>query len=117
MLMIFFDDLFELYQKGEVGGLCAGWPNLDPLYSVRAGDFTVVTGIPSHGKSEWLDDLMVRPPQSATGKDTLFVVQKINPCSFMLKKIAEKWTGRPFFEYQNDRMTIPELITACDERT
>lgn len=109
-----FDDLIELYQKGEVGGLCAGWPNLDPLYSVRAGDFTVVTGIPSHGKSEWLDDLMVRLAKRH-GQRYVICSPENQPLQLHIKKIAEKWTGRPFFEYQNDRMTIPELITACDE--
>ncbi|MDD2998731.1 MAG: hypothetical protein PHV05_06675 [Candidatus Riflebacteria bacterium] len=58
-----FDDLMELYQKGEVGGLTAGWPEFDKLYTVRPGDLTVVTGIPSHGKSEFLDALIIKLAQ------------------------------------------------------
>lgn len=109
-----FEDLIELYNNGEVGGLKTGWQNLDPLYSIRSGDFTVVTGIPSHGKSEWLDALLVNLAKKH-GQRYAICSPENQPLQLHVKKIAEKWTGRPFFEYQNDRMSIPELINACGE--
>ena len=37
-----------------------GFPGMDKHFRVRLGDFTVVTGIPSHGKSTWVNDLCCR---------------------------------------------------------
>ena len=109
-----FEDLIELYNNGDVGGLLAGWENIDPLYSVRSGDFTVVTGIPSHGKSEWLDALLVCLAKKH-GQRYAICSPENQPLKLHLKKIAEKWTGRSFFEVHNDRMTMSELVNACGE--
>lgn len=38
----------------------AGFPLLDENYKVRLGDFAVVTGIPSHGKSAFVNDFLCR---------------------------------------------------------
>lgn len=107
-----FDDVIELYTNGEVGGLKAGWENLDPLYSVRDGDFTVVTGIPSHGKSEWLDALLVKLAKQH-GRRFAVCSPENQPLKLHVKKLAEKWQGRPFFESFGDRMNMQELIEAC----
>lgn len=53
-------DLDRLYERGWDRGLSVGWPTFDAMYRVRPGLFTVVTGIPSHGKSAWLDAYLVR---------------------------------------------------------
>lgn len=37
-----------------------GFRWLDPHYKIRMGDFCVITGIPSHGKSTWVNDLLCR---------------------------------------------------------
>jgi hypothetical protein len=37
----------------------SGWAALDQYYRVVPGELTVVTGVPSSGKSEWLDALLV----------------------------------------------------------
>lgn len=37
-----------------------GFHWLDHHYRIRMGDFCVVTGIPSHGKSTWVNDLLCR---------------------------------------------------------
>ncbi len=109
-----FDDLMELYQNGEVGGLTAGWPEFDKLYTVRPGDFTVVTGIPSHGKSEFLDALIIKLAQKHGLRFALCSPEN-QPIHLHVKKLAEKWAGRPFFEKFNDRMTVEELISSCGD--
>ena len=39
-------------------GVETGWPRVDRLYRVPRGMVTVVTGVPGHGKSTWLDALV-----------------------------------------------------------
>ena len=57
------DDLMEsAYQYWEGGtprGQSTGWITLDRFYTVRPGEFTVVTGIPGSGKSTFLDNLAI----------------------------------------------------------
>lgn len=109
-----YDNLLNLYQKGAVGGVDTGWPNLQGIYSVRPGDFTVITGIPGHGKSEWTDALMINIAKTQGWRFALCSPEN-QPCELHLKKLVEKWVGRPFFERGNDRLSLEELNRACEE--
>jgi twinkle protein len=54
------DEVRELWKSGGLPkGTSTGWPKLDELYTVGLGQWTVVTGTPNSGKSEWVDALMV----------------------------------------------------------
>ena len=53
------DSIDRLYEGDIEKGVSTGWGTVDPYYLVRPGAFTVVTGIPSSGKSNWLDAMMV----------------------------------------------------------
>jgi twinkle protein len=48
-----------LYNGKLEKGVSTGWPSVDEFFTVKESEFTVVTGMPSHGKSEWLDALAV----------------------------------------------------------
>ncbi len=49
----------KIHGGGMKGGVSTGWLPLDEFYTVRLGEMTIVTGIPNHGKSNWLDCLLV----------------------------------------------------------
>lgn len=52
--------LWELRTKGRKSqGVSTGWQNVDRLYRVVPGQMSIVSGIPSHGKSAWVDALCV----------------------------------------------------------
>ena len=48
-----------LHVKGLTPGVGTGWQAVTHYFSVREGEMTVVTGIPNHGKSNWLDAMLV----------------------------------------------------------
>lgn len=50
--------LRALYQQGMTGGVSTGLPALDWNYTVKRGQWTVITGMPSHGKSAVLDTVL-----------------------------------------------------------
>lgn len=53
--------LYTLYDYPDVDQQAVystGWPNLDPYLQFWRGEFCVVTGVPSHGKSRWCLELM-----------------------------------------------------------
>jgi twinkle protein len=58
------DRIRAIYDQGLPEPASTGFRRLDGLYRVRPGEFTVLTGIPSHGKSEFLDALMINLGQA-----------------------------------------------------
>ena len=59
----FYEQLDEIYENGMGRGESTGYDNVDELYTVVAGQLTVVTGHPSSGKSEFIDQIMVNMAQ------------------------------------------------------
>lgn len=55
------DEVFSLYREGSQRGLSTGLRTLDDLYTVRPGEMTVVTGMPSSGKAMSLDTKIPTP--------------------------------------------------------
>jgi twinkle protein len=72
-----------------------GFPLMDENYKVRLGDLTIVTGIPSHGKSTFVNDLCCRL-SDAYGWVTAFASFEQHP-SHDHKRNLRKWrVGRPW---------------------
>jgi twinkle protein len=53
----FAEDTVALYRDGRARGHSTGLPSVDELMTIRAGELSVVTGIPNSGKSEFVDQL------------------------------------------------------------
>ena len=87
--------LKKIYDKGYLRGTSTGWPGLDKLYSVVKGQFTVVTGMPSHGKSEFVDALIMNIAISDNWKFSVFSPENY-PVEMHYHKLIEKYSGLPF---------------------
>lgn len=91
--------------KGEVEKpVSTGYPNLDKHWQVKAGDMTVVTGIPNTGKSEFVDSLILNLAQLHGWKTGICSFE--NPPAEHIAKLIEKRSGAPFF---NDVMGHPKI--------
>ena len=55
-----WSQFFHRKHNPEMGGVETGWSNTEGSFNVELGQMTVVTGIPSHGKSTWVDALRVK---------------------------------------------------------
>lgn len=53
----FRQDLLTFYLQGSPKGLITGMDNLDGIYSIDFGQYTIVTGPPQSGKSEMVDSI------------------------------------------------------------
>ena len=97
--------LRDLHTAGLESGDDTGWPGLDEHYTVVPGQWTLVTGIPSHGKSEFLDALCV----NLARQDWCFMVFSPEnwPIQVHIAKLLEKWTRQPFFAGP-DRLSEPD---------
>lgn len=99
------DRLHDLYSKGTGKGFSTGYPSLDTIYTVAPGQLTVVTGYPSSGKSNWVDQIMVN---LARDNDWKFAVCSFeNQPEIHISRLMEIYTKKRFFDGAN-RMTDAE---------
>lgn len=86
------DSIDELISKGLKKGHLTGWKTVSELYTVRPGEMTIVTGIPSHGKSEFLDALLMNLAVKYGWKTALCSPENL-PVARHCIKLLEKYVG------------------------
>jgi len=104
------EDLVRLYEQGFDKGHGTGWRNLNPLYTVRPGELTAVSGIPGSGKTNWLDDLLVNLARLHGWSFGLFSPENL-PLEQHMAAMAEKYIRKPFHDGPTPRMNPEELKT------
>ena len=103
--------LNTLYNTGISSGHKTGWHSIDQHFTVKAGEFTVLTGMPSHGKSEWLDNLLVNLAMTSNHRIAIFSPEN-HPLELHVSKILEKYTQSRFFG--NRRMSQDEMMECLE---
>lgn len=105
------DRMEELYKTGgPQRGVSTGWPQLDPWWTVRKREWTVVTGHPNHGKSTWLDNLLMNLAQSEHWKFGIFSAENM-PVERYVASFTELLSGRPFNRHDANGMDLDEMKT------
>ena len=103
---VFSDAVLDLYENGQLRGARTGLSSLDEFIQIAPGMVTVVTGFPSSGKSDFIDQLCLNLAQSMKYKTVFCSFEK--PPELHLMQLAQKLTKRPFFEGGEQRMTPEE---------
>lgn len=85
----------ELYYKGMQKGATIGHPFFDELCSFKTGMLAIVTGIPNHGKSEFLDEIIYRLNLRYKWRWAYFSPEN-EPLELHAAKLIEKYTGKKF---------------------
>jgi twinkle protein len=107
------DDVVALYTDGLRGGVSTGWPSVDAYYTVKPGELTVVTGIPSHGKSQCLDALLVNLAQEQGWCLGICSPENL-PVERHISKLIEQHTGFPFRHGPTTRLPREGLVPAIE---
>jgi len=100
--------VMDRYYHGVARGLSTGWAALDPFYTIQAGQFTIVTGIPGHGKSEWLDAMMLNMAELHGWRFAVCSPENA-PVEQHVEKLLEKTLGAPFRVGPSSRMTPTDV--------
>jgi len=90
--------------------LSTGFPLLDQIYKVMPGTFHLVTGVPNHGKSNFVDQLMVNLSIHHGWRFAVFSPE--HSTAQHLRRLAEKVVQKPFDIGPTERMTEQELRSA-----
>lgn len=100
------DEIDDFYVNGLPKGAKTGIPDIDELLSFHEGYISVLTGIPSHGKTTLLDFLLVRLLVNE-GWAGAFYSPENKPTKLHFSKIAQLLTGKSWDGY--NRLTKAEL--------
>lgn len=101
----FIDRLNDLWGKGTGKGTSTGYSNVDEIYTVAQGQLTVVTGYPSSGKSNFVDQLMVNLGRKEDWKFAICSFE--NQPEVHIARLMEIYKEKRFFDGVN-RMTESE---------
>ena len=99
--------LLDIYTKGVGKGESTGIACVDELMTIVPGQVSVVTGVPSSGKSEFIDQIMVNLAVQSGWSSAVASFE--NPPEFHLIKLLEKYIGKPFHQGDTQRMTEEEI--------
>lgn len=107
----FKDRLNDLWNKGTGKGLSTGYPSVDQIYTVVPGQLTVVTGYPSSGKSNFVDQLMVNLGRTHDWKFALCSFE--NAPEVHISRLIEIHQNKRFFDGSN-KMNDAEFKAGYD---
>lgn len=107
--MDFADDVQTDWQTGIEKGKDTRWSQLNHHYLVKKKQWTVVSGIPSHGKSTWVDNLMVSLAEKH-GWKFLVVSPENQPVQRHIESLVEIHSGKKF-AHPNHGGNISAAIT------
>jgi twinkle protein len=104
--------VITLYNRGPDYGPRMGYQKFDDYYRPRLGLVTILTGIPSHGKSRFLDQIMVKLASNHEWGFGICSPENL-PMEDHYRRLMSLHVGKPFFGRHDGlgapRMTEEEL--------
>jgi twinkle protein len=109
------DDILDFYNNGMPKGSGIGMQEFDMFLRFQPGYLTVITGIPGHGKSEFLDFIICKLNVLHDWKVALYSPEN-HPLHLHFAKLAEKIIGKPFeHDGRMSPIDLRETITYLSE--
>lgn len=105
-----WSDIENIYYNGLPKGDKTGDEKLDEHIGFMKGELTMVTGIPSHGKSIFLDQISLGLCLESDWRFALCSPESY-PMSFYYTRLIKRLTGKKFSKYN---ITLDELQVAKD---
>ncbi|MDX0144060.1 toprim domain-containing protein [Sinorhizobium meliloti] len=106
----FSAEVMDLYHGRGPQPVSTGWPEMDKAFRYIPGQFIALTGVPNHGKSRWLSQVIVQTARLRDEKWAIF-----SPETGQANQIAdlcEIWAGNPFYDGPTMRMSPHDVTNA-----
>jgi twinkle protein len=104
--------VIDLYNGNYVKPVEVGYPSLDEIYKIMKGTFHCITGVPNHGKSYFLDQMLIKLAQSQQWSFALFSPE--HSTSMHIRRMVQMYNEKPFDIGEENRMTKYELEQAME---
>jgi len=105
-------EVLNIYHGNIQKPVSTGFANLDEIYKVMPSTFCLVTGIPNHGKSNFIDQLAVNLMVKHAWKFAIFSPE--HSSANHIRRFAEKVIKKPFDVGPNPRMSEDDVKDAMD---
>lgn len=109
--------VLDLYHGRGPKPMTTGFPEMDYAFKYVPGQFIVVTGIPNHGKSRWLDQVAINSAMERDERWAIFSPETI--AEQHIADLSEIWAGVPFFQgpsYRMDEYDVERAVEWINER-
>lgn len=107
-------EIYDYYHNGLPEGTGINMAEIDTNIRFHEGYLTMITGIPGHGKSEFLDFVLCRLNVSEDNWKVAYYSPENHPLQLHFSKLAEKLVGKSFDKKNLNRMSEIELKNAID---
>ena len=94
------EDAATILGEGLQPGVSTGFPSMDPYLTIAPAQLVVVTGIPTSGKSVWLDNVYLNLIRKHQWAGAVFSPENassggVSPYADYVVRLAGKWAGKP----------------------
>lgn len=103
----YYDEVYDLYDGNYEKPIKIGLDGVDDIYQAMPGTFTVVTGIPNHGKSLVLDQMLLLLAKNHGWKFVMFSPE--HKTSMHIRRMVQMHLQKSFEEGFSNRMSKEEL--------
>ena len=107
-------EILDFYNNGLPKGTGINMAEIDTNIRFHQGYLTMITGIPGHGKSEFLDFLLIRLNLSEDNWKTAYFSPENHPLQLHFSKLAEKLIGKSFDKRNSNRLSPIDLRNTID---
>ena len=108
----YIEQVFDLYLGKYEIPLDIGIEGLDQIYKIIGGTFHVITGIPNHGKSLFLDQILLSMAKNHDWKFAIFSPEHSTPMH--IRRLLQMQTGKSFEEGFEQKMTQEEMVSSIE---
>jgi twinkle protein len=103
----YHDSVQNIYDGNEQKALSTGFKELDKIYKIMPSTFNLITGIPNHGKSNFLDQILLNLAENEGWNFALFSPEHSTPNH--IRRLLEKRCRKPFDIGLHARISQDEL--------
>ena len=108
----YYGSVIDLYNGNYAKPVEIGYDELDKIYKVLRGTFHVITGIPNHGKSSWLDQILLKLSKEHNWRYAVYSPE--HSTAMHLRRLVQMHLQKSFDEGFSNRMSRDELQAALD---
>ena len=108
----YHDSVQNIYDGNEQRAFSTGFKELDKIYKIMPSTFNLITGIPNHGKSNFLDQILLNLAENENWNFAVFSPEHSTPNH--IRRLLEKRCRKPFDLGFNARISQSELNSGIE---
>jgi twinkle protein len=108
----YVDQVQNMYDGNTQKAISTGFHKLDEIYKIMPCTFNLITGIPNHGKSNFLDQILVNLAEQQDWKFLIYSPEHSTPNH--IRRLLEKRCRKPFDIGVYERISQSQLNSGLD---